>query len=148
MTPRFAFMIVVLAAGCSSGREAGETRIQQLAYDEFVLQVQPVLLRSCSNPSCHARKERPLSLYAPLAWRADPELTFSLEPLSEQELRHNYSVSCALASEGQSPEDSLFLRKPLAQLADTYHGGGVVFAGKADDRFRVLEAWVALGWSP
>jgi hypothetical protein len=150
MTRWFVFMVLVLAlaAGCSSGPEPRETQLRPLDYQGFLLQVQPILLQSCSNPSCHANSERPLSLFAPLGWRADPELTFRLEPLSKEELWHNYSVSCALASEGENPADTLFLRKPLAQHARTYHGGGAVFDGTADARWRVLKAWVALGWSP
>jgi hypothetical protein len=135
------------ACDCSSDPENDQIRILELDYSRFKLEVMPVFASACSNPSCHAREERPLSLYAPLAWRLDTTRTFRLEPLSEPELEHNYVVSCALATEAEHPSATLLLRKPLAEHASTYHGGGAIFEGTSDERWRVLEAWVADGWN-
>lgn len=127
-----------LALSCSSPPESGSEQVHWLDYDEFRTSVMPLFAESCSNPSCHARPERPFSLYAPLARRMDETRTHLLEPLTDEELMHNYVVSCVLAS----GDDVLLLRKPLAEHAGTYHGGGAVFEGKSDDRYRTLERWV------
>lgn len=136
----------LLGLACSSPPESGSQRVHWLDYAEFKAEVQPVYAESCDNPSCHARPERALSLYAPMAWRLDDSRTHLLEPLSEEELMHNYVVSCMLASEADTPPETLLLRKPLGDFASTHHGGGAVFEGRSDDRYQKLEAWVAKGW--
>lgn len=139
--------IALLLLGCGSPPESGSERVHWLDYAEFKAKIQPVYAQSCSNPSCHARPERALSLYAPMARRLDESRTHLLEPLTEEELMHNYVVSCVLASEGERPGDTLLLRKPLAQHANTHHEGGAVFEGPSDDRYRTLEDWVAEGFA-
>lgn len=145
---RRAVVSALIALGCGSPPESGSERVHWLDYDAFKAKVQPVYAESCSNPSCHARPERAFSLYAPLARRMDASRTHLLEPLTEDELMQNYVVSCVLASEGESPARTLLLRKPLAQYASTHHGGGAVFDGPSDDRFRRLEDWVTEGFEP
>jgi len=135
---RRAWAATLLALSCSSPPESGSERVHWLDYDEFRTNVQPIYAESCSNPSCHARPERAFSLYAPLARRMDQTRTHLLEPLTDEELLHNYVVSCVLAS----GSDPLLLRKPLAEHASTYHGGGAVFEGPSDARYRTLEGWV------
>ncbi len=141
---RFGWALLGLA--CSSPPESGSARVHWLDYAEFEAKVQPIYAESCSNPSCHARPERALSLYAPMARRLDESRTHLLEPLSDEEIMHNYVVSCVLASEGDAPAETLLLRKPLGDWASTHHGGGAVFDGPSDDHYRTLEAWVAEGF--
>jgi hypothetical protein len=145
---RWLLGLAALALGCGAAPESGSERVHWLDYSEFKTSVQPLLAEGCSNPSCHARPDRALSLYAPMARRIDPTRTHLPEPLTEEELMHNYVVSCVLSSEADAPADTLLLKKPLGEWADTYHGGGAVFAGPSDDRYRVLEAWVARGFEP
>lgn len=140
-------LLTLAVSACASEPEERSERVHWLDYQEFEQKVQPIYLESCSNPSCHARPERPLSLYAPLARRMDESRTHLLEPLTDEEISHNYVVSCVLASEGDTPEATLLLRKPLGEHADTHHEGGAVFDGRSDNRYRVLETWVRNGWA-
>lgn len=104
----------------------------------FVADVEPVLEARCANPSCHGRPERPLSIFAPHFYREDSTRTFLNEALSDDELRHNYDLSCSFAVGIDFPDDCLLLRKPLG-LA--YHGGGVVL-DETDPEARAIRDWL------
>lgn len=142
---RWALALAVFAFGCGSAPESGSENVHWLDYEEFKTNVQPILAEGCSNPSCHAREERAFSLYAPMARRMDESRTHMVEPLTEEELLHNFTVSCVLSSDSSVPDQTLLLRKPLADFANTHHGGGAVFEGKADDRYKKLADWIARG---
>ncbi len=131
-------------AGCGAP-DPGSSPVPLLDQAVFGAEVQPVLAERCANPTCHGRPERPLSIYAPRRWRADPRRVHLDEPLTADELRHNYVASCALAAEAERPEDALLVRKPLGAEGGLYHGGGPVFDGVADDGYRVVLAWIAAG---
>jgi hypothetical protein len=142
---RWLWAVGVFAVGCGGATEAGTESVHWLDYEEFRTEIQPILAEGCSNPSCHARPERAYSLYSPMVRRMDESRTHLAEPLSEAELLHNFTMSCVLSSDSDLPEETLLLRKPLADYAKTHHGGGAVFEGKSDDRYRKLEGWVARG---
>ncbi len=130
-----ALLLTLQLLGCSAA-EPSDGRVAFLDRTVFEQSIQPDLSAACANASCHGRPERALSLYAARHWRADPTRLHLDEPLSSAELDHNYSVSCAMAW-----ADELLLRKPLAHHADTYHGGGAVFDGVTDERYRALRDW-------
>ena len=140
-------LFVLLLAGCGVP-EGDDVPVRWFDYQTFVTDVQPVLADRCGNPTCHGRPERPLSIYNQLAWRADPDRTYLLEQLDETELRHNYTVSCVLSTEADEPAATLFLRKSLGDLTDTYHGGGNVFEDDSERDYRALLAWLVEGWQP
>lgn len=142
---RWLWALGLVVLGCGGSPEPGRENVHWLDYEEFRTEVQPVLAEGCSNPSCHARPERAFSLYAPLALRMDESRTHLVEPLTEAELLHNFTMSCVLSSDSYLAEETLLLRKPLAHHAKTHHGGGAIFEGKSDDRYRKLETWVASG---
>lgn len=142
-----ALVLAAAVIGCG-GPPPGEEAVNRPSFERFELEVQPILELGCANPSCHGRPERPLSIYAPLRHRADPSRTHLAEPLTADELLQNYSVSRVLGSGGASADETLLVRKPLAEHAATYHGGGAVFDGAADERHRTLRAWVAEGFAP
>ncbi|MBK7584947.1 MAG: hypothetical protein IPI67_32755 [Myxococcales bacterium] len=144
----FVLCAFVALTACGEPIENGSERVRWLDRGEYTAKIQPLFAETCSNPSCHARPDRPFSLYAPLARRIDPNRTHLLEPLTEAELEHNYVVSCVFASEGGETAQSLLLRKPLAEHAAAHHGGGAVFDGRSDDRYQKLEDWVTHGGDP
>jgi hypothetical protein len=116
--------------------------------EAFAAAVQPVLDARCSDPSCHGRPERPLSIYSPLRYRMDPARRFLSEPLTAAELLANQrSVEAfALASReaGQAASACLVACKPLAAAAGGCgHDGGAIFASRDDREYRALEGWLA-----
>jgi hypothetical protein len=140
-------LLLLALPGCGLA-DVDDRSVRWLDYGRFVGEVQPVLQARCANPSCHGTPVRPLSLYGVRSWRADPEALFLPEALTEQELRHNYTVSCVLATEADLPEETQLLRKPLGELALTYHGGGAIFEGTTDRDYRAMLAWLEQGWVP
>ncbi len=137
--------ICVLAVGCAAPDGADEV-VRFLDADEFAATVQPVLADRCASPSCHGRVERPLALYAPGFFRADPTRTFFDEPLMAAELEHNYAASCVFVTGAPAPAEAALVVKPLAGAVGVYHGGGAVFAGTADPDYRAVLAWIEGGF--
>jgi len=130
-------IVFVALAGCANV-EQGTTELARLDRAEFAARVLPILTESCANPSCHGRPERALSLYAPRRFREDPTRTFLDEPLTAEELEHNFRASSALV-DPHDVDASLLLRKAIGRA----HGGGVLLDGPNDDRYRTLRAWAA-----
>lgn len=93
---------LLLLAGCSFPAQ-GEAPAVDLDYIAFVNDIQPIFEARCANPACHGRPERALSTYVPRRFRADPQKVHLDEPLTEQEMRHNYTAACILASETEQP---------------------------------------------
>jgi len=139
-------LVTFLVAGCS-GVDNGETQVRWLDSQTFVSEVQPVLAERCGNPSCHGRQDRPFAIYSQRNWRMDPARTFLAEPLSDEELAHNYNTSCVFVSEADMPAETLLLLKPLADWAGTSHGGGVIFDGTTDPDYELLLRWIQQGWT-
>lgn len=135
-----AALLAMGLAGCANV-EPGTTELARLDRTRFELSVQPILAESCANPSCHGRPERALSLYAPRRFREDSSRTHLDEPLTSEELAHNFRAASALV-DPHALEQSPLLRKSLGERSGSYHGGGVVFDGENDDRYRTLLAWV------
>ena len=127
-------LVVLVASLASCAPSQGEVPIAMLDRNEFATRVQPILAERCANPSCHGRPDRPLSLYAPLRHREDPNRVFLDEPLTDAELRHNWAASCA--------QGEALAQKPFGEPGGSYHGGGVVFDGPTDEGYRTLRAWL------
>lgn len=136
-----ATLLAIALTGCANV-EPGTTELARLDRAGFEVSVQPILAESCANPSCHGRPERALSLYAPRRFREDSSRTHLDEPLTPEELAHNFHAASALV-DMQSIDQSPLLRKSLGERSGSYHGGGVVFDGENDDRYRTLRAWAA-----
>ncbi|MCC6876171.1 MAG: hypothetical protein IT378_17820 [Sandaracinaceae bacterium] len=104
--------------------------------------VQPHVAERCGSGGCHGREERPLALYTPGAYRADPARVFLDEPLTAWELRENARRLSAMAL-GVRAERSVVVLKPLAlEAGGLWHGGGDVFTELDDPACRVLSAWL------
>lgn len=142
---RAALVLLVLGTGCGSP-EQDTAPVRWHDYGTFVNDVQPVLAEHCGNASCHGRPERPLAVYSVRRYRMDPARTHLDEALTDEELRHNYTLCCVLSSEGEGPSHTLLLKKPRGSTAAVYHGGGDVFEATTDRDYRVLLAWVETGW--
>jgi hypothetical protein len=108
----------------------------------FAAEVEPVLERLCANPSCHGRPERPLSVYAPRRFRADPARLFLDEPLTSDEIFANYRSASGFAQGIAAPDDSLLLRKPLGRA---YHAAGTVLFD-TDPEARAIRDWLWSAW--
>lgn len=110
--------------------------------ERFEALAQPVLAEACATPSCHGRAERPLRIFAPLRYRADPARLLLDEPLDPSEIDLNYGRTRAFLDDAD-PERSLLLCKPLGESAGGCdHAGGEIFADETDRGFAALEAWV------
>lgn len=140
--------LVALALLACVAPEPPNVPIRWLDDQRFVAEIQPILADRCANPTCHGRPERPLSLYAPGQFRADPARTHSGEPLTAEELEHNYTLACIFSSEAAWPEDSALVRKPLGEHAGVHHGGGAVFEGTGDRHYRIVLGWIHGGGAP
>lgn len=143
---RFTF-IALAALGACSPAPAEDTEVRWLDLDRFAGEVQPILAEACGNPTCHGRPERPFAIFSQRQWRADRDRLFFDEPLTEDELVHNYTLSCVFSTEADEPADAMLIRKPLAGAAGVYHGGGPVFDGVTDRDYRAILAWLEQGWT-
>ena len=140
-------LALAMCAGCAPA-PADDTDVRWLGFDRFVVEVQPILAEACGNPTCHGRPERPLAIFSPGRWRADPDRLYLDEPLTADELEHNYTLSCVFSTEAELPRDAMLVRKPLAGAAGVYHGGGAVFDDTSDRSYRAIVTWLEAGWSP
>lgn len=133
---------LVLVFGCGDAKPE-PAPIPEPDYDVFVADVQPVLIRQCSNPSgCHGTTKRPFALYAPKAHRKRPEETFSSEPLTPEEMRFNYDRTRSFAvDDGTGPE---LLTRPLAEDAGgiAHSHGGDIYSSTSDRHYRLLRDWL------
>jgi hypothetical protein len=138
-----ASLIISLLAACSV--EPPPERMPSGDPSSFASGVQPILDARCADPSCHGRVDRPLSIYSPGRYRADPSRTFLREPLTPDELTTNMQALAAFALDaGGDVDRCLVLRKPLAIAAGGCgHLGGEIFASPADREYRTLRHWLA-----
>ena len=116
-----------------------------LDHGEFVRFVEPVLERRCGNPTCHGEARRPLRIFAPERFRADPTRLHEPGPLTDDELRANERAAATFAAEIMRAEDSLLLTKALARVP---HLGDRVFADESDGGYQALLSWLRSGGLP
>ena len=141
MRPLTGAAMAVALSGCALPVQREEP-VLPLDRATFDVQVEPILERRCGTAACHGQAVRGLVVYAPLQYRADPERTWSVEPLTEPEVRHNFVAAMVSARLPAWSGGSMFLQKPLADRVGEYHGGGVIFADETDRDFLVLRDWV------
>lgn len=141
--PALGLLAALALAGCVG--PVGEVEALELASIElFAEEIEPDLELRCASGGCHGNAERPLSLYAPGAYRADPAATYLDEPLTAWEVRQNARRVSAFAH-GDSAWSSLVIQKPLARSAGgVWHGGGEIYAETEDLACRALVRWLEL----
>lgn len=141
-----AALAALLVGGCVGG---GPAREALPAGDPiaFAARVQPVFDARCADPTCHGLPDRPLSIFSPRRYRADPARTLLDEPLTTDETAANVRACAAFAfdavTEGGTTDDCLILRKPLpVEQGGARHGGGVIFQSDSAREWRVLRSWL------
>ncbi|HEX9103217.1 MAG TPA: hypothetical protein VF997_13490 [Polyangia bacterium] len=155
---------VVAVAGCPApdnthGIVTTAPPSQLLDYNEFVCEVQPVLIRRCSFLGCHGNADHALRVYSPGKLRLnDSAITTRAardDKLSLDEVTRNFesatgTVYFAQPSDRLNPDDRVpLLVKPVrAAFGGAEHHGVGIFPvyGAADlskdAEFQALAAWV------
>lgn len=125
-------LLVAASGGCIDGT-GGTDAMPRASFTDYVEHVQPVLARSCANPSCHGSPRRPLEIYAPQQHRSDPARLFLDEPLTTDELEHNFTHACMFLAPATVAEECELVSKPLAPGAGGIEHGGIVVYDRLDD---------------
>jgi hypothetical protein len=113
-------------AGQHRGFDPDAAPVDAEGFDEFVRDVQPVLVTRCAGSACHGNPVADLHLSC---------------GITLPEARWNYFVT--LAHVDASPSLSELLRRPLAkQRGGTFHEGGSVFASTDDPGYVALRRWI------
>ncbi len=128
-----------------------------LDYNEFVCEVQPVLVRHCSFLACHGQADHALRVYSPGKLRliATADRASRDAQLSANEVMLNFesatgTVYDATAAERASPDDHvpILLKPTRASFGGSEHHGVGIFpvypaADLAHDpEYQLLAAWV------
>lgn len=131
---------------------------QVLDYDEFVCNVEPVLIRRCSYLACHGNVDHALRLYSPgkLRLGGDGSRRQRDALLSADEVERNFdsavgTVYAASAADRQSPDDHVPLLVKPARAAvggAEHHGVGIFPIAPATDlahdpEWTAMASWVA-----
>ena len=157
--------IVVALAGCpapdnSHGLVTTAPPAQLLDYNEFVCEVQPVLIRHCSFLGCHGNAEHGLRIYSPGKLRLDDSAVTRAARdalLSETEIIRNFESATGTVYFAQpadrtspTPTDRVpLLSKPTRASfgGAEHHGVGIfptgMFTLDTDPEYLLLAAWVA-----
>ena len=154
----------LLSAGCPAPDPAGglattEPPDQLLDYNDFVCNVEPVLIKRCSYLGCHGNADHGLRVYSLGKLRLDDtptRLARSNTPLTSAEVELNFESASGMVY-GTSPVDRAapnipripLLSKPLAaRFGGSEHQGVAIFPtypnsdlGK-DAEWQALVDWV------
>ncbi len=155
--------VVMALAGCPApdnahGLVTTGAPATLLDYNDFVCEVQPVLIRRCSFLGCHGNPEHALRIYSPGKLRLDATATTRAQrdaKLTAVEVQRNFesavgTVYFAQPSDRQAPNDKVpLLAKPTRASAggSEHHGVGVFPVYPAPDldhdaEWGALAAWV------
>ncbi|MGZ3425834.1 MAG: hypothetical protein ACXVCV_04250 [Polyangia bacterium] len=159
----FLVAFVVALAGCpapdnSHGLVTTAPPAQLLDYNEYVCEVQPVLIRRCSFLACHGNAEHALRIYSPGKLRLDDSAATREgrdAKLTAEEVMRNFesatgTVYFAQPSDRLSPNDKVpLLSKPARASVGgaEHHGVGIfpVFPAQDlahDPEWTALASWV------
>jgi hypothetical protein len=112
----------------------------------FQSAVYPVLLRDCAFADCHGGEHRFFQVFGPGRTRLDPA-TKPHDPATAAELQRSYDRARSMLVSGDTPSDSLLLRKPLEITAGGQGHKGVdafgrnVYKSKQEPDYQVLSQW-------
>ncbi len=141
--PAFAILSWLAMASIACGPPPQPVAPPALDSAMFRSQVQPILERGCASPSCHGNDRRPLRVYAPGYFRADPTRLHLDEPISPDELAANQRSASAFALGVDRAEQSLLVLKPLG------HAGHATVFSTVDDRdAQTVIVWLRTGGLP
>lgn len=114
-------------------------------YSGFA-EVYPILIRDCGFPTCHGSEDRMFRIYGPGRSRLTDDLR-AYEAVTGDELSLSFSIALSMV-DGEHPEQSLLLKKPLALEAGGMAHGGIddfgrnVYRTKDDEGYKIIERWV------
>jgi hypothetical protein len=138
---RLSCALAALASACGGVGAGDPQALVELDQDAYARDVHPILEARCATLDCHGVGDRPLRLYAETGLRAADDLRD--QPIDPAELAANVRATEALEP-GASPDDALFIRKPLAESAGgVAHEGGDVWTGRDDPQLVCALAWLA-----
>ena len=119
-------------------------------FDEFVVEIQPLLTQQCAFNGCHGTPDRPLTLYAKDYLRAEPE--FPEKPLDEGaltagELAWNYDALRMRTTGVDNADDAPLLLKCLdPAIGGIEHDGDlVIFETRDHAQYVKLRDWIQGG---
>jgi hypothetical protein len=148
-----ALVLALLLGGAAVGCTQNDTGWQRPVrnFQQFQVQVLPVLLRDCAFSTCHGSSQRFLRVWGPGRVRLDP-MTREYDPLTAEEATRGYQLALSMI-DPQDPSRSLLLRKPLAvEAGGAGHRGEDQFGRNLyrsvnDQGYLVIARWV-LGRAP
>ena len=160
----FLIAFAVALVGCpapdnSHGLVTTAPPAQLLDYNEFVCEVQPVLIRRCSFIGCHGNADHGLRVYSPGKLRLIDSTMATREArdakLTGDEVMRNFesatgTVYAAQPSDRQNPDDRvpLLLKPTRAAFGGSEHHGVGIFPVfpladlSKDTEYQALAAWV------
>jgi hypothetical protein len=133
--------IVFAAVGCTAPVQPVEPPALDLCV--FRRDVYPILGRDCSFAACHGAPERFFRVYSAGRSRLD----VLVGPSSDAEIEATFERARSMLASSDTPEDSLFLRKPLelsaggAAHAGRDRFGRNIFASRDDPSWMLMAAW-------
>jgi hypothetical protein len=158
-------LLAVAAAGCpapdnSHGLVTTGPPSTLLDYNDFVCEVQPVLIRHCSFIGCHGNADHALRIYSPGKLRLDDTPTSPREmrdaKLTPTEIMRNFESAVGVSyfaspQDRQAPNDKVpILAKPARASVggSEHHGVGIFPVYPATDlahdaEWGALSNWVA-----
>jgi len=156
-------MFAVVVAGCpapdnSHGLVTTGPPSTLLDYNEFVCEVQPVLVRRCSFLGCHGNADHALRIYSPGKLRLDESAATRAArdaKLTATEVMRNFESAVGVSyfsqpADRQSPNDKVpILAKPARASVggSAHHGVGIFPVSPAqtladDPEWNALVGWV------
>lgn len=140
-----AFLCLALAgiSACDDPQKGYEVADRE--YSGFA-EVYPILIRDCGFPTCHGSEDRMFRIYGPGRSRLTDDLR-AYEAVTGDELSLSFSIALSMV-DGEHPEQSLLLKKPLALEAGGMAHGGIddfgrnVYRTKDDEGYKIIERWV------
>jgi hypothetical protein len=141
---KLACLLIATTGACAN--ETTELVVSTPDRQQFEQEVYPVLLRDCGFNACHGSTERFLQVFGPGRGRMSPDIK-PLDMIVPAEVNHSYDRARSMI-DGNHPEKSLILRKPLAAKAggSGHEGadelGRNVYQSKIEPGYAAIARWV------
>jgi|TARA_B100000745_G_scaffold229142_1_gene153578 hypothetical protein len=135
----------LLLAGCEDAEvEEDSSGIQDLSFDMFVTEVNPILTKNidgkrCSSSGCHNNESGTGGNFR----------LFDTENPTDVQLRANY-ISAISFTNVSAPRDSILLLEPTAGSFPSTggHAGGDIFFPPDDENYQTLLEWISTPATP
>ncbi len=119
-------------------------------FDDFVVEIQPIVRKRCANNGCHGSVDRPLTLYGVGYLRAQPDFPGTPMPefeLTPAELAWNYdAMRIRMLGAGSADEATLLLKCLDPAVGGIAHDVDlVVFESRDEADYIRLRDWIEGG---